>query len=232
MAPPVRSDNSSKEIIDNSSTSITSPIRRIPSFIDEEDDITAAKSPSRLGNSSPLKSSPNGANNKRKRNHHPHPHENNFGQLNRSESESSKGEEGQSKRNCYLKSEINVVEKRMMNSESPGSPLRKKVSKQNIKIHPQPFVSASSSWGSRLWKFRLILEEHRRNCDFEAWSRDLWQLGNWWLEVAGEEAAGIVFDLVDEFKKEQAQSQGRIMIPIVCGDLFLDKLQAKALVTR
>lgn len=119
-----------------------------------------------------------------------------------------------------------------MNSESPGSPLRKKLSKQITQIHQHPFNSASSSWGSRLRKFRPILEEHRRNCDFEAWNRDLWQLGNWWLEVAGEEAAGIIFDLVDEFKKEQAQSKGRIMIPIACGDLFLDKLQAKALVTR
>lgn len=119
-----------------------------------------------------------------------------------------------------------------MNSAPPGNSLKKKLSKQNIQIHQQPFISASSSWGSRLRKFRPILDEHRRNCDFEAWSRDLWQLGNWWLEVAGEEVAGIVFDLVDEFKKEQAQSKGRIMIPIACGDLFLDKLQAKALVTK
>ena len=121
-----------------------------------------------------------------------------------------------------------------MNYESPGSPLRKKPAKQQNQIYQQQFnsipSSSSSSWGSRLRKYRPILDEHRQNNDFEAWSRDLWQLGNWWLEVTGEEAAGIVFDLVDEFKREQAQSKGLIMIPTVCSDLLLDKLQAKALV--
>ena len=121
-----------------------------------------------------------------------------------------------------------------MNSDSMGSPLRKKPSSQQNQIPFQPSIPASStpssSWGSRLRKYRPILDDHRRNNDFEAWSRDLWQLGNWWLEVGGEEAAGIVFDLVDEFKKAQAQSKGFIIIPTACGDLFLDKLQAKALV--
>ena len=124
-----------------------------------------------------------------------------------------------------------------MNPESPGSPLRKRpLNNQQNQIYQQPFIPSlsfsSSSWGSRLRKYRLILDEHRRNNDLEAWSRDLWQLGTLWLEFAGEEAAGIIFDLVDEYKKEQSLSKGLIIIPITCDDLLLDKLQAKALVTQ
>ena len=110
MVPPVRSGNSpNKEAIDNSFTSITSPIRRIPSFIDEEEDLNESNSPSRLGNNLSIKSSPNSAINKRKRNHQPHPHENNSTQFNRSqceeydEFESLNEEDGQSKNNYNLK---------------------------------------------------------------------------------------------------------------------------------
>lgn len=113
-----------------------------------------------------------------------------------------------------------------MGQESSGSPLRKKSSKQ-VQSLPYEF---GSSWGSRLRKIRPILNELRRNSDFEAWSRELWHLGSWWLEVAGEEAAGIVFDLIEEFKREQAQCKNLMVIPSICGNLFLDKLQAKALV--
>lgn len=119
--------------------------------------------------------------------------------------------------------------KRMMNRDSPGSPLKKKSAKQpNYTIGTLDFVS---SWGSRLKKFLPVLNEHRRNSDFDAWSREIWQLGNLWLYVSGEEAAGIVYDLVNEFKQEQAQAKHLLVIPKICGNLFLDKLQAKALVT-
>ena len=91
-------------------------------------------------------------------------------------------------------------------------------------------VDLGSSWGSRLRKLRPILNEHRRNSDFESWTREIWQLGNWWLEVSGEEAAGVIYDLVDEIKKEQAKGKGVLVIPTICGNLFLDKLQAKSLV--
>lgn len=118
--------------------------------------------------------------------------------------------------------------KRMMNQDSPGSPLRKKSAKQqNYTIGSVDFTS---SWGSRLKKLRPILNKHRRNFDFDAWSREIWQLGNLWLEVSGEEAAGIVYDLVNEFKQEQTQFKRFLIIPKICGNLFLDKLQAKALV--
>lgn len=110
--------------------------------------------------------------------------------------------------------------------------MRKKSSNKLHQIGHQISIPSlsSSSWGSRLKKYRPIFDEHLRKKDFESWSQDLWNLCNWWLEVADEYAAGIVFDLVDEFKKVQSQSKGFIMIPKICGNLFLDKLQAKALV--
>lgn len=118
-----------------------------------------------------------------------------------------------------------------MGQESSGSPLRKKSSKQQIQSFSQdPQDSNNSSWGSRIQKIRPIINEHRRNCDFEAWSRELWNLGSWWLEVSGEEAAGIVFDLIEEYKWEEAKFKNLMMIPTICGNMFLDKLQAKALV--
>jgi hypothetical protein len=115
----------------------------------------------------------------------------------------------------------------MVGQESSGSPLRKKSSKQSLALSNE----FSSSWGTRLQKIRPIINEHRRNSNFEAWSRELWHLGSWWLEVAGDEAAGIVFDLIEEFKREHAQSKHLLMIPTVCDNLFLDKLQAKSLVS-
>ena len=87
------------------------------------------------------------------------------------------------------------------------------------------------SWNTRIRKLRPIINEHRNNLDFEAWSREIWGLGNWWLEVAGEEVAGIVADLIDEFKREFSQAKGILMIPIISGNLYLDQLLAKSLVT-
>lgn len=117
-----------------------------------------------------------------------------------------------------------------MNQDSPGSPLRKKSTKKSN--YTVGTIDFTSSWGSRLRKFGPVIDEHRRNSDFEAWSREIWQLGNIWLEISGEEAAGTVYDLVNEFKREQAQFQNLAVIPKICSNLFLDKLQAKALVKK
>lgn len=108
--------------------------------------------------------------------------------------------------------------------ESSGSPLRKKTSSKASAI-------SSTSLGARLRKFRSLTSEHCRTANFEAWSRELWQLGSWWMEIAAEEAAGVVYDLVEEFKREQAREKGLLVIPTVSGNAFLDKLQAKSLVT-
>lgn len=211
-------------------------MRRIKSFIDDEDeeeeisasatasfDAIISKSPIRGTGNYSAKSSPGTGFNNKKRNHPTEVHENELGQLNRFQEEQS---QSKTVKFYYF---FMFLGKRMMNQDSPGSPLKKKSAKQaNYSIGSIDFTS---SWGYRLKKLRQILNEHRRNSDFEAWSREIWQLGNLWLEVSGEEAAGIVYDLVNEFKQEQAQFKRFLVIPKICGNLFLDKLQAKALVS-
>lgn len=239
MPPPARTNESHdpNSSANYQNTSITSPLRRIPSFIDDEDeeeeiaeaaaasyDVIVSKSPVRGTGNNSTKSSPGMSVNRRKRNHPVEIHENELGQLNRLEEE----QQSQSKTEHCLKVFIFNLGKRAMNQDSPGSPLRKKsVKKPNYTVGTIDFTS---SWGSRLRKFGPMIDEHRKNSDFEAWSREIWQLGNVWLEVSGEEAAGIVYDLVSEFKREQAQSKYQLVIPKICGNLYLDKLQAKALV--
>lgn len=228
MPPPARTIDAD---VNSQSTAITSPLRRIPSFIEDEDDeelnpsISITKSPVRTNGNNSTKSSPGTSTvNKKKRNHHSEDiQENELGPQNRSQEE-------QSQSNCLFY-EIHdcftfLLGKRMLGQESSGSPLRKKSSKQIQSLSSE----FGSSWGSRLRKARQVLNEHRRNSDFEAWSRELWHLGSWWLEVSGEEAAGIVFDLIEEFKREHAQFKNLLVIPLVCDNLFLDKLQVKALV--
>lgn len=105
--------------------------------------------------------------------------------------------------------------------------MRKKSSKRAIQ---EIDFEMGSSWSLRIRKLRPILDEHRRNLNFDAWSREIWRLGSWWLEVAGEEVAGIVNDLINEFKSESAQAKEILIIPIFSGNLFLDQLLAKALV--
>jgi hypothetical protein len=99
MPPPARtidanSDNNSQ------STAITSPLRRIPSFIedeDEEEELNAAnnehiitKSPVRVNGNTSTRSSPGTSTiNKKKRNHCEEVHENELGQHNRSHEEQS-----------------------------------------------------------------------------------------------------------------------------------------------
>lgn len=90
--------------------------------------------------------------------------------------------------------------------------------------------STSASWGARLRNLRNSISEHRRSSNFDAWSRSIWQLGSWWLEIAGEEAAGVVLELLEEFKREKARKRGDLVIPTVCGDTFLDNLLGKCLV--
>ncbi len=93
-------------------------------------------------------------------------------------------------------------------------------------------TAIKASWGARLRNFRVSIAEHRRASNFDAWARSIWQLGSWWLDVAAEEAAGVVYDLGEEFKREQARKRGVLVIPTVCGNILLDKLQAKCLVTE
>ena len=125
-----------------------------------------------------------------------------------------------------------VLEKRILNKDASGSsPLRKKSSKLPINDKNINAEMMRPSWNTRIRKLRPIINEHRNNLDFEAWSREIWGLGNWWLEVAGEEVAGIVADLIDEFKREFSQAKGILMIPIISGNLYLDQLLAKSLVT-
>lgn len=237
MPPPTRTNEShdANSSTNYQNTSITSPLRRIPSFIDDENeeeelkvaaasyDVIVSKSPVRGTGNNSTKSSPGMSVNKRKRNHPLEIHENELGQLNRLEEEQS-----QSKTEFIYDYHLLCVGKRAMNQDSPGSPLKKKSAKKpNYTVGTTDFTS---SWGSRLKKIGPIINEHRTKSDFEAWSREIWQLGNVWLEISGEEAAGTVYDLVSEFKREHAQFKGFLVIPKICGNVFLDKLQAKSLV--
>ena len=212
MPSPIKPDNntngSAKDGINNNLTLITSPLRRISSFIDEEESendqfLTTATSP------------------KRKRNpHSTQVQENEFTQLNRTQESQSKICISFACVAYYL---CFVLGKRGIDQESSGSPLRKKSSKkQNDAV--------LTSWGARLKVFRSLVSEHCRNSNFEAWSREIWQLGSWWLEVAPDEAAGIINDLVDEFKMQQSRIKGFLVIPTICDNIFLDSLQAKCLV--
>jgi hypothetical protein len=108
---------------------------------------------------------------------------------------------------------------------SGSSPLR------NSAPLPTTVVPFSSlSWSGRLLRFRQNVEEFRKRCDFDGWSREIWILGSWWLEVSGSESAGIVCDLVKEFKSEQSKSKRQVMIPRLSGNIFIDFLEAKCLV--
>lgn len=98
--PPSRTTETSSSSNLQNSTSITSPLRRIPSFIEDEDnaeefaavtgsnELLISKSPIRSTGNNSTKSSPGtSAMNKKKRNHSEEVHENEHGQLNRLTSE-------------------------------------------------------------------------------------------------------------------------------------------------
>ena len=107
MPPPART-NESFDANSSTTTSITSPMRRIPSFIDDEEDeeeilaeATASfdaiisKSPIRGTETNSVKSSPGTGFNKKKRNHPNEIHENELGQLNRFQEEPSQSKKKQ-----------------------------------------------------------------------------------------------------------------------------------------
>lgn len=84
-----------------------------------------------------------------------------------------------------------------------------------------------------LQKLREALNSHRTTLNFDCWSRDLWRFGSWWLERAVEEAsAGIINDLVEEYKREWGHFQRALMVPKLSGKLCLDLLQIRALVNE
>lgn len=104
MPPPARTNESfDANSLTNSpqNTSMTSPMRRIPSFIDYENEVeeiaTASasfdaiitKSPIRGTGNNSAKSSPGTGFNKKKRNHPTHLHENELSQMNRFQEEQS-----------------------------------------------------------------------------------------------------------------------------------------------
>lgn len=108
MPPPARTNEShdTNSSVNYQNTLITSPLRRIPSFIDDEDeeeeiasasaasyDGAISKSPIRGTGINSTKSSPGISSNKRKRNLTGEIHENELGQMNRLEEE----EQSQSK---------------------------------------------------------------------------------------------------------------------------------------
>ena len=88
--PQVRNESGVINVNNYQNTSITSPMRRIPSFINDEDDVEEeecdmlnGKVDYEIALERTVKSSPSGQN-KRKRNHPTEVLENEFGQLNRS----------------------------------------------------------------------------------------------------------------------------------------------------
>lgn len=97
-------------------------------------------------------------------------------------------------------------------------------------MQPIAYRPVNLSWSSRLGNFRKSIQAHRKNSDFDAWSREIWNLGSWWLEVAGDESAGIICDLIKEFNSSQSKSKKQIMIPSISGNIHLDLLHSKALV--
>lgn len=136
MPPPARTNESFGANL--STTSISSPMRRIPSFIDDEDeeeeivvsaaasfDAIISKSPIRGTGTSSAQSSPGTGFNKRKRNHPNEIHENELGQLNRFQEEQS-----QSKKNCLFLI-FNFSREENDESRFPGKSFKEKISQKS-----------------------------------------------------------------------------------------------------
>lgn len=212
-------ESKTREKITNSNpmTLITSPLRRISSFIEDEEEEEEEELAGELE------------------------------ERKRSENDQLPNDQNQSSfilfnlMKIILRYYFYLIEKRtgFDQEDVSGLPLRKKPLQFRTATNTQMMTTTTTTGtttamlSSKLKASRLAISAHRRAHNFTAWWLEIFKLCSWWVEVAGDECAGTVLELITEFKREhhRLNTESEYSIRIHCKNIYIDKFLAKSLVT-